>query len=685
MVVTGKVTAAKILLVDDEDKFRDSLKQRLELRGYPTIALNSGQEAVKTVKRDPDIDVVILDRKMPGVDGEQVLKEIKEFRPELQVIFLTGFGSVDSAMEVGRLDAYAYLEKPCDLENLIQVVTAARADKVHAMARHEVPAAQKGSVREWLIGTHNSRPGVILLGLLVFLGIIFAPTPGRMASLLSAEKTGELTDAHMGYAYYRSLRPGETIPEYYARSYQIGDRGTDPATNRATYTMSLDQAAFRAKVMLGSLVVAALFWATGAVPIGITALLIGVLMYLMGVFRPDDVAAAYAKDAVVFIFGVLAMAKVISKTGLDRRIGLLLLSPVKSLSGFLFIFLPIMGVACSFLSEHALVAFLMPMFMLVYSGSTQREGIKADPALATVFVLGLCYAANCGGPGSPAAGGRNAIMIGILGEYGAAPTFAQWVVYGLPYVPVMGIVIGAYFYVVMRRRVKVKELNASRIVRQACEKIGPMDTTEYVTAFILAGLIFLWVAYSDVLGMGGPVILALVLLNFFRILRWKDVAGIHWEVVALYASASAVGKGLAVTGAALYLADGFVMLLPEIFSSGTGLAISASLFTGITTNFMSDGATVSALGPITVPMAIISNTHPWMVGLATAFASSFAHMLIIGTPNNAIAYAMAKDPVTGEQLVTLTDFLKHGTVVLVLSLLVLWFWAFLGYWQIIGF
>ena len=74
-----------------------------------------------------------------------------------------------------------------------------------------------------------------------------------------------------------------------------------------------------------------------------------------------------------------------------------------------------------------------------------------------------------------------------------------------------------------------------------------------------------------------------------------------------------------------------------------------------------------------------------MVGFATAFASSFAHMLIIGTPNNAIAYALAKDPATGEQLVTLGDFLRHGTAVLILSFIVLWVWVFMGYWRIIGF
>ncbi|MEW6746774.1 MAG: hypothetical protein AB1486_28875 [Planctomycetota bacterium] len=75
----------------------------------------------------------------------------------------------------------------------------------------------------------------------------------------------------------------------------------------------------------------------------------------------------------------------------------------------------------------------------------------------------------------------------------------------------------------------------------------------------------------------------------------------------------------------------------------------------IPTNFMSDGATVSAVGPVTVPMAQAAGVHPWMVGLATAFAASFANTLIIGTPNNAIAYSLAKDYETGEQLVTVRD------------------------------
>jgi sodium-dependent dicarboxylate transporter 2/3/5 len=341
--------------------------------------------------------------------------------------------------------------------------------------------------------------------------------------------------------------------------------------------------------------------------------------------------------------------------------------------------------ACSFVSEHALIAFVMPLFMMVYVSSIRAAGVKKDRYLAVMFALSLCYAANCGGPGSPAAGGRNAIMLGILSDYGIAPTFGEWVMYGLPFVPVMGLVIAAYFFFMFRRKLILKNINVSSLVKEASDKIGPMNKNEYITAIVLVLLIVLWITASDILGMGGPVILCIVILNMLRILRWKDIAAIPWDVVALYASASALGKGLAVSGGALYLADSFISILPEFFRSGEGLAIATSVFTGITTNFMSDGATVSAIGPITVPMAKISGTHPWMVGFATAFASSFAHMMIIGTPNNAIAYTLAKDPATGEQLVRLSDFLKHGAAILVLSFIVLWAWAFFGYWHFIGF
>jgi sodium-dependent dicarboxylate transporter 2/3/5 len=675
---------AKIILVDDEDRFRTNLAQRLRLRGYEVFDFGDGQEAIRKVRATRP-DVVILDRKMPLMQGEEVLREVKKIAPEVQVVMLTGHADIESATVSGRLDAFAYLQKPCDIEELITTVEAARREKQYAMARHEIPLVKSRSFRAWLWGTHNSRPGIMILGVVLFALLLFMPAPNSLLQILSTPKSGTAGDATAGYAYYRSMKDGQTIADYYSRSSKIEVEETRTDGTVVKRALTPLEAARKAKVMVGTLVMAALFWATGALPIGITALLVGLLMYLFGVLPPDLVAAAYAKDAVIFIMGVLALSLGIAKTGFDKRIGLLLLGTSRSIKAFLFIFCPLLAVSASFLSEHALVAFIAPILMIVYTAGIRAAAITKDRSLAVLLILSICYAANQGGPGSPAAGGRNAVMIGILSDYGIAPSFGQWVKYGMPFVPVMASVIAFYFYFVFRNKIQVKHLNVAEIVKRESKKIGRMTHQEYITAVVLVVVIVLWITASGQLGMGGPVLLGLVALAVFRVISWKDINKISWDVVALYASACAMGVGLAKTGAALWVAGGFVNILPQIFSHGSGLCIASSLFTGVLTNFMSDGATVSAIGPITVPMATISGTHPWAVGLATAFASSFANALIIGTPNNAIAYSLAKDLDTGEQLVTLTDFLKHGFMITLLAFIVLWGWTILGYWRWIGF
>ena len=673
----------KILLVDDEDQFRTALSRQLSVRGFCVLDVGNGEDAIKTVRHESP-QVVILDQKMPGMDGIQTLKEIKKVRPEIQVVMLTGHGSTESARISGKNNVSFYLEKPCGIEELISVIKAAEEERIHALARHEIPDIKRTSLRQWLIGAHHARPGVIILGLILFATIIFAPVSDNLRSLLSSEKTGQLGEKVAGYSDYRKMDPGQTISQHYGKKAGLHGELKEADGSVSKAPLNVDPVAFRAKVMVGVLVLAALFWATGAIPIGITALLVGVMMCFFGVLPPDLVAKAYAKDSVIFIFGVLAIAAAISKTGLDRRIGMLLLGRSTSLPKFAFIFAPLLAMTASFLSEHALVAFLAPILMLVYMAAIRSAGLKKDKALVVMMLLMLTFSANVGGPGSPAAGGRNAVMIGILADYGMAPSFGQWVKLGFPFVPVMALTIAAYFYFVFRKKIQVKNLDVAARVREESEKIGKMTGDEYKAAAVLVLLVVLWSTLSGRFGMGGPALLCIVLLNVLGILRWRDINGIHWDVVALYGAATAMGYGLATTGAALWLADGFVSVLPDSMTSGTGLCISCSLITGILTNFMSDGATVAAVGPITVPMATLSGTSPLMVGLATAFASSFAHMLVIGTPNNAIAYAIARDPETGEQLLTMKDFLIHGFLVLLLSFVVLWVWVFLGYWQWMG-
>jgi sodium-dependent dicarboxylate transporter 2/3/5 len=108
-------------------------------------------------------------------------------------IIAYGIGSMESAVESGRLDAYAYLQKPCELEHLIEVVEAARRDRPLVMEKHEIPHIEKGSRWKWLWGSHNSRPGMLMLGALIFLVLTFMPTPDRLDHLLSFKKKSMIT------------------------------------------------------------------------------------------------------------------------------------------------------------------------------------------------------------------------------------------------------------------------------------------------------------------------------------------------------------------------------------------------------------------------------------------------------------------------------------------------------------
>jgi len=440
-----------------------------------------------------------------------------------------------------------------------------------------------------------------------------------------------------------------------------------------------------AKVMIGILFLAAFLWGTEALPLGATDILVGVLIYLFAILPINEISRAYMKDAVFFIFGILAVAVGVAKTGLDKRIGLILLSRIKSAKSFVFIFFPMLAVTAGFLSEHALVALLIPVLMGVYKVTCKMHGVKKDRALAILLLLGVCFAANHGGPGSPAAGGRNAIMVGYLMEYGMPITFLQWMKYGLPFVPFMAVVIGAYMYIVLKPKFKVPDVNPSEVVKAEVANMPKFGGKEALMGVILLLLIIGWIVLGEEAGLGGPTLYAVAAMFLCRIIDWDDIqTGVAFDVVGLYAAACAMGVGLKFTGGALWLAQTFVSFLPDFMTRGDGLVMGVSLLTGTMTNFMSDGATVAALGPIVLPMATLAHVHVWKVGLVTAFSSSFANFLVVGTPNNAIAFGMGRDPETGERLLDVMDFVKYGLPVTILAWLVLWGWTIFGYWKFLS-
>ena len=130
---------ANILLVDDEIPFVNTLTKRLSKRELNIVTAFSGQEALAHLEKNSGIETVVLDIKMPGMDGLQTLEEIKKRYPSVEVIILTGHSTIDSAIKGMRLGAFDYLVKPCDIDQLIsrmeEAVTRKRQNEGKSQAR----------------------------------------------------------------------------------------------------------------------------------------------------------------------------------------------------------------------------------------------------------------------------------------------------------------------------------------------------------------------------------------------------------------------------------------------------------------------------------------------------------------------------------------------------------------------
>jgi DNA-binding NtrC family response regulator len=117
------------MLVDDEVPFVETMAKRLAKRNIETIAAFSGEEGLEKLKTNQNLDVIVLDVKMPGKDGLETLKDIKTVSPLIEVIMLTGHATVESGIRGMKLGAYDFLMKPCEIEELVSKVEEATKKK----------------------------------------------------------------------------------------------------------------------------------------------------------------------------------------------------------------------------------------------------------------------------------------------------------------------------------------------------------------------------------------------------------------------------------------------------------------------------------------------------------------------------------------------------------------------------
>jgi DNA-binding NtrC family response regulator len=144
----------KILLVDDEVKFLKAVADRLTVKGFEVSTAANGEQAIQAAKKG-GLDVAVLDLQMPGMDGTQVLKILKQNHKFIEIIILTGHATVDSAIECTKLGAFKYLEKPYNFDKLVEALKEAyqaRLQRKFEKNQKRMDAIQRLSLQQSPLG-----------------------------------------------------------------------------------------------------------------------------------------------------------------------------------------------------------------------------------------------------------------------------------------------------------------------------------------------------------------------------------------------------------------------------------------------------------------------------------------------------------------------------------------------------
>ncbi len=455
--------------------------------------------------------------------------------------------------------------------------------------------------------------------------------------------------------------------------------------------------AWHIQVAIATTVFVVTCFLTECIPLPVVAFCTGLIFVFAGVVSRSDVAQLYWSDAVWFIMGSLMFAAAFIRTGVDKRVCLILFKGIAVPSvrlitlGFFIVITPL----AAFISDHALAAMFLPIGMLLYQNSLTDE-IQEDPELAKMLMISIAMACNIGGPGAPSGGARNVIMMTYLNDmFGMDIGYYQWMTYCMPFLVLM--IPVTWFFVNWRFKPKVTSLApAMDQLKREIARMGGWNSKQIWALVIFVVMVFGWITEQSFyesgiipvrLGIGVLAMAGAVAYVLAGVVNWRDYhQRVDWGVVWLYAGALIYGRVLDSTGAAYWLARSVMDLLAPLgMSHGIPLLVTSNGLTALMTQLMADGPCAAAVGPVVLNMAGLA--HPGssflpFVAMSTGIAASFAYCLIIGTPPNAIVYASGYlEP---------KDFLRVGVPLwiaanVVLGLMAQFYWVFRGWSGLPGF
>lgn len=422
------------------------------------------------------------------------------------------------------------------------------------------------------------------------------------------------------------------------------------------------------QVMIGIFLMAAILWSTESLPLAVTGLLVMVIQSLLHIVKYREVFSAYGNEAVFFLIGAFMIAAAVEKHGFHRRIAFNFLKIFeKNPKIFTFGLM----ICCTFLSfiipEHAVAALFLPIGLSILTGMKLLPG-KSN--FGKVCMLSIAYGCSIGSLGTLIGGARNPLTIGILENHGISVSFFDWMVYAMPVVfislPVVWLILQIFF------PIEVKDLrNAKKEINAQLKKLGQMGIREKTTILILSFTMFLWIFFSQEIGVAIIAIVGAILLFVTGTITWKDVEQrLPWGIILLYGGAITLGLGMEKTGAARWITHGVLNALgahPYVIILGL---IILSIYL---TEMMSNTGAVAMLLPIGIGFASnIADVSILLASMIIALSSGLAFMLVIATPGNAITYTSG--------YFSTRDLVRAGFMANIACIVIIWIIAIV-YWK----
>jgi len=430
------------------------------------------------------------------------------------------------------------------------------------------------------------------------------------------------------------------------------------------YVDGLSPKAMRFLAMLAFLV---FMFMIEPIPLEITAIGIGVLLVALNITDLKDAWAPYMHPVVVFIMVCLIFAIALEKAGLTGRLARAVARRAgDSVTKFTFILAITLGLASGVMHDAAAAAIgIATMLPLM-----RAAGIKPFTRTAAFMMLSVPFACSAGGMGTLVGGGRCMVAAAFLKEFtGIELTFFDWFMYAFPgallTVPAAVCVVWLVFRPDPKFKLPIYD-----------EKPQPWTALEIRTLLVSLLVLAAWLT-KGVHGLHYSItgMIAVALLVLMKVLEWEDIhKHLEWGT-ALFIFGGGISLGLAMdsSGAARYFANLFFPLV-----KGGGwllLFVGVGVFGALVTNAMANVAAAALILPIVIPLAILEGVDPRVIALGLGMATSFAMLLVIGCPPNAIAYSF-------RQFKSL-DLTKAGLVATPILLSILIFVAAV-WWHITG-